>query len=81
LQEFLVSQQMKERSMSDRNTTIITDRGGGMGVGIVVGVLAVLAVLVLVFGWHPWRTIQAKGPTITITAPTIAPAPAPAPAG
>jgi len=66
--------------MSDRNTTIITDRGGGVGLGIIVGVVAVIAVLVLLFGWHPWTAVSTKGSTVNITVPSIAPAPAPVPA-
>jgi hypothetical protein len=72
--------------MSDRNTTIVTDSGSGAVVGLLVAVVAVLAILVFAFGWHPWTSVPAKGPTVNITAPAPAPAPtvniipAPAPA-
>ena len=71
---------MSDRN-TDRNTTIVTDNGGGAAVGILIGVVAVIAVLFLIFGWHPWELRQA-GPTVNITnpAPTPAPAPAPVPA-
>jgi hypothetical protein len=64
--------------MSDRNTTIVTDSGGNVVVGVMVGVVAVLAVLFLVFGWHPWATVREGGPTVNITTPAPIPAPAPA---
>jgi len=68
---------MSDRN-TDRNTTIVTDSGGNTAVGVVVGVVAVLAVLFFVFGWHPWEIRQA-GPTVNITTPAPTPAPAPAP--
>ena len=70
---------MSDRNI-DRNTTIVTDNGGGVAVGVLVGVVAVLAaILFVVFGWHPWEVRQA-GPTVNITTPAPLPAPAPAPA-
>ena len=73
--------------MTDRNTTVVTDSSGGAVLGIIVAVLAVLAILVFVFGWHPWSSVPANGPAVNITAPApapdvniITPAPAPAPA-
>jgi hypothetical protein len=65
--------------MSDRNTTIVTDSGSGVVVGVLVGIVAVLVVLFFVFGWHPWEGARGSGPTVNITTPA-APAPAPAPA-
>jgi hypothetical protein len=66
--------------MSDRNTTIVTDSGGNTVVGVLVGIVAVLAVLFLVFGWHPWAAVREAGPTVNITTPAPLPAPAPVPA-
>jgi hypothetical protein len=72
--------------MTDRNTTVVTDSGGGMVIGIVLAALIVLGFLVLAFGWPfsiSGRSAD-SGPTINIQAPSPAPAPAlpatPAPA-
>jgi len=72
--------------MSDRNTTIVTDRGAGPGIilGILLGVIIVLGFLIFAFGW-PISVTNRSGPTIKIEvpaapAPPKLPAPAPAPA-
>jgi len=65
--------------MSDRNTTIVTDSGSGIVVGVLVGIVAVLVVLFFVFGWRPWEGARGSGPTVNITTPAVPP-PAPAPA-
>ena len=59
--------------MSDRNTTIITDRGGGMATGIVIGAILVIGVLFMAFVWHPWTAGPARGPTVNITASPATP--------
>ena len=63
----------------DRNTTIITtDSGSGALMGVLVGAVAVIVVLVVVFGWHPWAAREA-GPAVHVTTPATVPGPAPAP--
>ena len=63
--------------MSDRNTTVVTDGGGGgVAIGIVIAVLLVLGFTVLAFGWPFSLGSRQSGPTINIQTPATPAAPA-----
>jgi len=67
--------------MSDRNTTVVTDGGSGVVIGIVIALLLVLGFTVLAFGWPFSLGPRQSGPTINIQTPaTPAPPALPQPA-
>jgi len=62
--------------MSDRNTTIVTDSGGGIAIGIVIAVVVILGFTVLAFGWPFSLGPRQSGPAINIQTPAAPSAPA-----
>jgi hypothetical protein len=68
--------------MTDRNTTVVSD--GGAGVGIIVAIVIAVGLFALLFFWQPWSSApRTSGPSVNITTPSLpaapsAPAPAPA---